>query len=153
MVWNLSQETRSVLSSFLSKRLKMFWQVSNLFLSAAIGQRPRNFLSCSSCCCSCRNRTGVLQLPSRALYPLSYSHIVIQVVKNYLFNLRMSKTMPKTLDQCWSTLVFDSWKKQSRVVQLQVQGAPGLQMRCSFLLVNFLPSEFTLQKKYYFMLQ
>ena len=35
------------------------------------------------------NQIGVLQLPSKALYPLSYSHIVTQVVKNYLFNLRI----------------------------------------------------------------
>ena len=51
------------------------------------------------------NWTGVLQLPSQAVNSLSYSHIVTQVVKNYLFNLRMSKTMPQTLDQYWSTLV------------------------------------------------
>ena len=52
------------------------------------------------------NWTRVLQLPSQALYPLSFSHIVTQVVKNYLFNLRMSKTMPQTLDQYCSTLCF-----------------------------------------------
>ena len=51
------------------------------------------------------NQTGVLQLHSQVLYPLSYSHIVTHVVKNYLFNLRMSKTMPQTLDQYWSTFV------------------------------------------------
>ena len=48
----------------------------------------------------------VLQLPSQTLYPLSYSHIVTHVVKSYLFNLRMSKTLPHTLVQYWSTLVL-----------------------------------------------
>ena len=47
------------------------------------------------------NQTGVLQLPSWALYPLSYSHIVIQVVKNYSFNLRISKTMLQASCQSW----------------------------------------------------
>ena len=41
------------------------------------------------------------EIPSRALYPLSYSRIITLVVKNYLFSLRMSKTMPKY----WSTTV------------------------------------------------
>ena len=46
-----------------------------------------------------------LQIHSQALYPLSNCLIVTQIVKIYLFNLRMSKTMPQTLDQYWSTLV------------------------------------------------
>ena len=36
--------------------------------------------------------TWVLQFLSRSLYPLSYSNYVTQVVKIYLFYLRMSKT-------------------------------------------------------------
>ena len=51
------------------------------------------------------NWTRVLQLPTQALYPLCNSHIVTQVVKNYLFNLRMSKTTLQKLDHYWTTLV------------------------------------------------
>ena len=38
--------------SHSAEKLTSFWVKQSLFLSAAIGQRPRNYLSCCSCSCS-----------------------------------------------------------------------------------------------------
>ena len=91
------------------------------YLSAAIGQRPRNYLCCSCCCCSPfgsfphlkeikkKNyppvgiRTWDLQIDSLALYQLSWGDIVVKIFENYLL---ISKISPQTLDQYWSTLVY-----------------------------------------------
>ena len=82
-----------------------------LFLSAAIGQRPRSYLSSSCCCSSCspfgsfpllqeiqvkkfsrtRNQTGALQFPSQAVYQLSYSNFVKSWIKNHPFKLKNFK--------------------------------------------------------------
>ena len=74
------------------------------------------------------NRIGVLMLPSQALYQLSYINIVPNLLENYLFNLRISKTKPQTLDQSWpcyfskisllsfrliSILYFSFWRSSS----------------------------------------
>ena len=47
----------------------------------------------------------VLLFRSQALYQLNYVNIDAKFLKNYLFNLRISKAMLQTLDQYWSTLV------------------------------------------------
>ena len=55
------------------------------------------------------NLTGILGHTSQALFQLSYSNIVTQSMENYLFNLRISKTKPQTLDQSWlKFLLFSS---------------------------------------------
>ena len=95
-----------------------------LFLSAAIGQRPRNYLSC--CPCSCSSPFGSFPLKNKfkwkkflpswgpnqgrlAPQPSTLSTELWQhwykMLENYLFNLRISRTTPQTLDQYWSTLV------------------------------------------------
>ena len=42
----------------ISNSIKVFCQTLSLFLSAAIGQRPRNYLSCRCCCSCCSSQFG-----------------------------------------------------------------------------------------------
>ena len=99
-------------------KFKFSFQECPKFLSAAIGQKPRNYSRC--CCCSfpfvsfllqkklkwkkfCLswNQTGVILNSIQALYQLSYSIIVSHSMENYLFNLRVSKTTQQTPRQSW----------------------------------------------------
>ena len=96
-----------------------------VYLSAATGQRPRNYLSCSCPCCSLQFGSFPLKnkfkwkkfLPAWDLksgplapQPSTLSNELWQhwyiLVENYVFNLRISRTTPQTLDQYWLTLVY-----------------------------------------------
>ena len=119
--WVIFYEIKCSESFSVTFYQKFLYHVISELIFLSIGQRPRNYLRCCCCYCWCfcsfpfasfplwnklkwkkfsmtRNQTRVLQLPSRALYPLSCG------VKNSLFNLRMSKTMPPTSCQSGSSL-------------------------------------------------
>ena len=99
----------------------LFSQTVLTFLSAAIGKRPRNYLSCSCSpfgsfppknkfkwkffLLSMESYQGPLGPQPSTLSTELRLHWYI-TLKNYLFYLRISKTTLQTLDQYWSTLVL-----------------------------------------------
>ena len=115
-------------------------KASRPFLSVAIGPRPRNYLSC--CCSSCSS-FGSFSLKNKfkwkkivaswisnwgllAPQPSTLStelwHHCHKLLENFLFNLRISKTMPQTLDQYWSTLV--SIERQKKIKECKSSSFP-----------------------------
>ena len=90
-----------------------------IFLSAAIGQRPRNFLSFSCCCCSCSSPFGSFPhinevqykkiLPDAGIEPLTTGFSVHHSTNRaiYIINVKIDFYIsPQTLNQYWSTLVL-----------------------------------------------
>ena len=98
-----------------------------------------------------RNQSSVLWHPSRALYQLSYSNTVTLTLESFLFNFRISKTMPQTSRQSWLWLSLKPpkwwwswWNSNSVEITFTID---KLLVRFDFLQSNYTPNKIRIKSR------